>query len=61
MMALTGEGDLEVNKEEVRPAFGLEAHKKEGREKGAPAKVHWPLNKASVCVFMRFRRTSMLR
>jgi hypothetical protein len=39
MMALTGEGDLEVGKREDRPMFGLEAHKKEGGEKGAPVMV----------------------
>jgi hypothetical protein len=60
-MALTGKGNLEVSKREDRPMFGLEACKKEGGEKGAPAMVYWPLNKADVCVFMQFQRTSTQR
>ena len=50
-MALTSKGDLEAGEIEDRPMFGLEAHKK-GGEKGASAKVYWPLNKAGVHVFI---------
>jgi hypothetical protein len=53
-MALTGKGNLEVSEREDRPVFGLEACKKEEGEKGAPAKVCWPLNEAGACVFMWF-------
>ena len=51
-MALTSKGDLEAGEIEDRPMFGLEACKKEGGEKGAPAKVYWPLDKAGVHVFI---------
>jgi hypothetical protein len=34
MMALIGKGDLEVDEREARPAFGLEAHKKERGRRG---------------------------
>ena len=53
-MALTGKGNLEVSEREDRPVFGLKACKKEEGEKGAPAKVCWPLNEAGACVFMQF-------
>jgi hypothetical protein len=59
-LALTDEGDLKVDEKEARPRFGLEARKKEGGRKGAPARVCWPLNKAGVHVFMQFWKTSML-
>jgi hypothetical protein len=55
-MALTGKGDLEVDEEEARPAFRLEACKKEGREKGGTCKGFLALNEAGAHVFMQFGR-----
>jgi hypothetical protein len=51
-MALTSRGNLEVDERMMRPTFGLKAHKEKRGGKGAPAKVHWPLDEACACVFM---------
>jgi len=42
VVALISVGSLEVGKREERPTFGLEAHRRKRRKKGASVKVHWP-------------------